>query len=201
MKTLPAETKCKPAIEMVESRFRNIAEMFRAAAASGYSAQIAHAAELIGNTFAEGHKALVFGNGGSASDAQHFCGELVVRFQAERRSLPAIALCADVAVLTACANDYAFRDIFARQIEALGNPGDVAIGFSTSGGSSNVVRAFQIAKSRGLVTILFTGPTRGEACHYSDLVLDAPGIGTAHVQEIHLASYHAICELIDVRFG
>jgi D-sedoheptulose 7-phosphate isomerase len=200
MKTLEAGKVCNPAIEIVESRFRNSVEMFRAVAASSYPGEVARVAEMIGDTFAEGHKALLFGNGGSASDAQHFCGELMVRFQAERRPLPAFALCSDTAVLTACANDYAFEDVFARQIEALGNPGDLAIGISTSGKSPNVVRALRAAQKCGLLTILITGPTAGEACLYSHVVLAAPGASTAHIQELHLASYHAICELIDARF-
>jgi len=200
MKTLEVGEVCNSTIEIVESRFRNIVDMFRAVAASSYPREVARVAEMIGDIFAAGHKVLLFGNGGSASDAQHFCGELMVRFQAERRPLPAIALCSDTTVLTACANDYAFQDIFARQIEALGNPGDLAIGISTSGKSPNVVRALRAAQKCGLLTILFTGPTPGEACLYSHVVLAAPGASTANIQELHLASYHAICELIDARF-
>jgi D-sedoheptulose 7-phosphate isomerase len=201
MKTRVDGAPCRSSIELVETRFHNIIEAFRTAAASTYPGEVARVAELIGDAFDGGHKLLVFGNGGSAADAQHFCGELVVRFQTERRPLPAMALCCDACVLTACANDYEFTDVFARQIEALGNPGDIAIGISTSGKSSNVVRAFQVAQRRGLLTILFTGLGCGEACRYSNVVLAAPGPNTAHTQEIHLASYHAICELIDFRFG
>jgi D-sedoheptulose 7-phosphate isomerase len=200
MKTLVEGKPRSSSIELVETRFQNIVDIFQNAAASAYPGEVAHVAEVIGDAFASGHKLLLFGNGGSASDAQHLCGELVVRFQTERRPLPAMALCCDTAVLTACANDYAFTDVFARQIEALGNPGDIAIGISTSGKSPNVVRAFQAAQRHGLMTILFTGPAGGEACQYSNVVLAAPGPNTAHVQELHLASYHAICELIDCRF-
>lgn len=201
MKTREGGNLCDSSIELVETRFQNIVDIFQKAALSAYPGEVARVAEIIGDAFASGHKVLVFGNGGSASDAQHFCGELVVRFQTERRPLPAMSLCCDAAVLTACANDYTFTDVFARQIEALGNPGDIAIGISTSGKSQNVVHAFQAAQRRGLLTILFTGPAGGEACQYSNVVLAAPGPNTARTQELHLASYHAICELIDSRFA
>jgi len=201
MNTLVERKPHNSSIELVETRFKDIVDIFHKAAVSAYPGEVARVAEVIADAFASGHKLLLFGNGGSASDAQHFCGELVVRFQTERRPLPAMALCCDAAVLTACANDYAFTDVFARQIEALGNPGDIAIGISTSGNSPNVVRAFQAAQRHALLTILFTGPAGGEAGQYSNIVLAAPGPNTARIQELHLASYHAICELIDCRFA
>src|SRR5207248_418308 len=139
----------------------------------------------------------VFGNGGSASDAQHLCGELVVRFRKDRRPLPAIALCTDAAVVTACGNDYSYDVVFARQIEALGQPGDIAFGISTSGNSVNVIEGLRAAKSLDLSTMLLTGASRGSACSYSDLILAAPGNTTARVQELHLASYHCICDIVE----
>jgi len=182
------------------AKLAEIGELFQQAAASGYPAQIEQAAVAIGDALATGHKLLAFGNGGSATDAQHFCGELVVRFQTHRRALAAIALVSDSAVLTACANDYSYREIFARQIEALGQPGDVAFALSTSGSSPNVIRALEVARERGLVAILMTGPHPGPAREFCDLVVAAPGDSTARIQEMHLAGYHLIAELLDLRF-
>ena len=175
--------------------------MFSEASESGYAESIHAVATAIGDALAKGNKLLVFGNGGSAADAQHICGELVVRFQRERRPLPAIALASDASVLTACANDYSYAEVFARQIEALGAAGDVALGISTSGASPNVVRGFEVARSKGMTTILLTGPGKGKAAEHCDLVLSAPGCNTARVQELHLASYHLICEILDGKFS
>lgn len=174
--------------------------MFAEASESGYAESVWAAAAAIGDAIERGNKLLVFGNGGSAADAQHICGELVVRFERERRPLPAIALTCDASVLTACANDYSYTEVFARQIEALGAAGDVALAISTSGGSANVVRGLEAARSRGLVTILFTGPARGKAADVCDVVVAAPGCNTARVQELHVASYHLMCEILDARF-
>jgi D-sedoheptulose 7-phosphate isomerase len=150
--------------------------------------------------FRQGRKLLAFGNGGSASDAQHFCGELVVRFERERRALPAVARCCDAAVVSACGNDYCYEEIFARQVHALGQPGDVAVAISTSGKSQNIVRALKAAREKQLLTVLFTGPRISPACEFADLVIAAPAETTAGIQELHLASYHAICEIIDAAF-
>ncbi|MBV8846210.1 MAG: SIS domain-containing protein [Bryobacterales bacterium] len=183
----------------IASRLKEIGRVFADAAESGYAQSIAAAAQAIGDALARGNKLLIFGNGGSAADAQHICGELVVRFERDRRPLPAIALTCDASVLTACANDYAYTEVFARQIEALGVAGDVALGISTSGTSTNVIRGFKVAKSHGMVTILITGP--GRSSNSCDLVLAAPGCNTARVQELHLATYHLICEILDARFS
>ena len=182
------------------TRLAEIGELFEQAAASEYPAQIERAALLIGDALQQGHKLLAFGNGGSATDAQHFCGELVVRFQTHRRALAALALVSDAAVLTACANDYSYREVFARQIEGLGQPGDVAFAISTSGSSPNVVRALEVARSQGLTTILLTGLNPGPARDCCDLLISAPAGNTARIQELHLAAYHLISELMDVRF-
>ena len=183
----------------IASRLKEIGRGFLEAGESGYAESIEIVATAIGDALARGNKLLIFGNGGSAADAQHISAELVVRFERERRPLPAIALTCDTSVLTACSNDYAYTEVFARQIEALGLPGDVALGISTSGTSRNVLRAFEVAKSRGLVTILITGP--GRPSNGCDLVLAAPGGNTARIQELHLASYHLICEILDARFS
>jgi len=190
----------KNEISTLAARLTEIGELFQKAAASDYPAQIEKAAEIIADALAGGHKLLAFGNGGSASDAQHFCGELVVRFQTHRRALAALALVNDPAVLTACANDFAYREVFARQIEALGQKGDVAFALSTSGSSPNVIRALEVARAQGLVTILLTGPNPGPAREFCDVLVSAPGENTARIQELHLAAYHLIAEFLDLRF-
>lgn len=181
----------------VKQRLLDIAHTFQRAAESNYPAAIEEAARMVGNAFERGNKLLAFGNGGSASDAQHFCGEFVVKFQKIRRALPAIALSCDGAVMTACANDLGYAEVFARQIEALGAPGDVAFGISTSGTSPNVLRGLDFAKKAGLSTILLTG-TRDNPAY--DLLVSAPGVDAAAIQELHLAAYHSICELVEARF-
>jgi D-sedoheptulose 7-phosphate isomerase len=185
---------------ILASRLAEIGELFQQAAGSDFPAQIERAAALVADALASGHKLLAFGNGGSATDAQHFCGELVVRFQTHRRALAALALVNDAAVLTACANDYSYREVFARQIEALGKKGDVAFALSTSGSSPNVIRALEVARAQGLTTILLTGPHPGPAREFCDVLVSAPGENAARIQELHLAAYHLISELLDQRF-
>ncbi len=182
-------------------RLREIARVFERAASSDFPEQIKGAAHLLEDTFRKGKKVLIFGNGGSAADAQHLCGELVVRFQTNRRALPAVALTADSVVLTACGNDFSYDRVFARQIEALGQPGDIAFGISTSGSSANVVQALRVARDLGLKTVLLTGNRVGAAAaEFSDLVMAAPSETTARIQECHLAAYHLICEFLDKLF-
>ncbi len=186
----------------IAQRFLEVAQSFLQAAESNYPAAVERAANRIADVFEDGKKLLLFGNGGSASDAQHLCAELVVRFEKNRRALPAIALCSDGAALTACGNDYSFKDVFARQIEALGQPGDVALGISTSGNSPNVLEALGVARKLGLLTILLTGSQNGPACREAGIVLAAPGQNTARIQEFHLVSYHCMCEIVEARlFG
>jgi D-sedoheptulose 7-phosphate isomerase len=186
---------------LLRSRLEEIGRGFVEAARSSYPSQVQAAARALGDAIEAGHKILIFGNGGSAADAQHFAGELVVKFQTARRALPAVALVTDAAVLTACANDVSFDYVFARQIEALGAPGDVAFAISTSGSSRNIVCALETARRRGLFTILLTGAGRGAPQASCDLLLAAPQAVTARVQELHLATYHLICELLDARFS
>jgi D-sedoheptulose 7-phosphate isomerase len=183
------------------ARFEELARLFLHIAASGYGKSVEQTATLIGDAFETGHKLLIFGNGGSSSDAQHLAGEMVVRFQTNRRPLPALALSADSAVLTACANDFGFSSIFARQIESLGSPGDIALGISTSGKSENVLCALETARDRHLRTILLTGANALPIAEQWDLVLAVPSGTTARIQEVHLATYHLICEFIDQRFS
>jgi len=186
--------------DVIKSELEECRSCFETALESHFPEQIAQAASAIIESLSRGHKLLIFGNGGSASDAQHWAGELVVRFQTNRRALAAIALSADSTILTACGNDFGFAQVFARQIEALGHPGDVTIGISTSGNSANVVLAFQTARRLGLTNILLTGETKGLATDYCDILVAAPARTTARIQELHLAAYHTICGLVDTYF-
>ena len=183
----------------VSGLFRQVAANMAAVADGAYSQAVRTAADLISETFAAGRKLLVFGNGGSSADAQHFTAELVGRFVAERRALPAIALTTNQAVLTAWSNDHSFDDVFARQIEALGSKGDVAFGISTSGTSANVLKALERARERGLKTIGLTGGRGGQLAGLCDVLLAVPLTGTARIQEVHLVTYHAICAALEAR--
>jgi D-sedoheptulose 7-phosphate isomerase len=185
----------------VSARFEEVAKLFYSIANSPFPAKVEEFASLLVTAFYNGKKLLVFCNGGSASDAQHLCGEQVVRFQKNRRALPALALCCDSAVVTACGNDLAFKDIFARQIHALGVPGDVALGISTSGNSANVTEALRTARDLSLSTALLTGSQPGDAVKFCDMVLAAPAPSTARIQEVHLVAYHAICEMVETEFS
>ena len=167
------------------------------AARRGSQADVLRVVDLLGAAFRHGRRVLVFGNGGSASDAQHLASEFVGRFQKERRAVAAIALTTDTSILTSIGNDYAFDRVFARQIEALGESGDVAIGITTSGGSKNVVEAFAAAKDRGLTTVAVTGRDGGDAGRMADVHLNVPDQSTARVQEVHRTLLHVICELVE----
>jgi phosphoheptose isomerase len=144
-----------------------------------------------------GGRILACGNGGSAADAQHFAAELVGRFERERAAMAAIALTTDTSILTAVANDYDFTMVFARQVEALGRPGDVLLGISTSGGSVNVVAAFAAAKAGGLTTVALTGRDGGSVGAAADIHVNVPAAATARVQEVHRTLLHAVCALIE----
>jgi phosphoheptose isomerase len=158
---------------------------------------IESAGRILVDAVLKGKKVLFFGNGGSASDAQHLAAEFVGRYETERRALPAIALTTDTSILTAVANDYSFDKIFARQVEALGQAGDVAVGISTSGNSKNVNLAIQAAKARGMKTIGLAGRNGGELGKLADIAIVIPVERTAHIQECHIAIGHALCRLID----
>jgi D-sedoheptulose 7-phosphate isomerase len=148
-----------------------------------------------------GCKILFFGNGGSAADAQHLATELTVRFVSDRRALAAIALTTDSSTLTACGNDLGFDAIFSRQIEALGRPGDVAIGFSTSGNSPNVVRGLETAQKMGMTAAAFTGRTGGNLRTVAVPILMIPSGTTARIQEMHGLLGHILCAEIEDRLG
>ena len=158
---------------------------------------VTRAAAAIGDAFAQGGRLFVFGNGGSAADAQHMAAEMVGRFARERRALPALALTTDTSVLTSVANDYNFERVFVRQIEALGRPGDVAFGISTSGDSANVLRAIEAAKAGRLQTVALTGRDGGLIGAAAEIHINVPDASTARVQEVHRTLIHAICELVE----
>jgi D-sedoheptulose 7-phosphate isomerase len=150
-------------------------------------------------SLAQGGKILFFGNGGSAADAQHLAAELVVRYRINRKALAAVALTTDTSILTACANDFSFDEIFSRQIEAVGRKGDVAIGISTSGNSSNVLTALAVARDMGLVPAGFTGRDGGAMVGLADPLVIVPSSVTARIQEMHILIGHALCDRIEVR--
>ena len=162
-------------------------------------APIVAAAAAIRTALAGGGKLLIFGNGGSAADAQHFATELVVRFERQRAAIAALALSTDTSVLTAAANDFGFDRIFARQIEALGRPGDVAFGISTSGTSANVLRGIEGAAAAGLQTVALTGRDGGPLGAVARIHINVPERSTARVQEVHMTVIHAICALVEER--
>lgn len=162
-----------------------------------YTDKLINISKLIIESEKNGGKILIAGNGGSAADAQHFAAEIVGRFVLERKGYPAIALTTDTSILTAIANDYSYDDIFSRQIEALGNKGDVFIGISTSGNSSNIIKAIHKAKEKGLVVIGLTGKTGGKMKELCDECLIFNYKETARIQEHHLMSYHLICEFVE----
>jgi len=154
-------------------------------------------AELTANAMQSGHKLLVAGNGGSAADAQHLVAEFVVRLTNNRPALRAIALTTDSSILTACANDFGFDQIFARQIEALGQPGDAFFGISTSGNSPNILHALEQARKAGITTIGFSGSGGGKMRDLCDYNIIIPSAVTMNIQESHLALEHIFCMLVE----
>jgi D-sedoheptulose 7-phosphate isomerase len=158
---------------------------------------VAKAADLIVSVYRSGGKVLVFGNGGSAADAQHFAAELVGRFERDRPGMAAVALTTDTCVMSAVANDYGFERIFARQIEALGRPGDVAVAISTSGASPNVVAGVREAVGRGLHTVALTGRNGGALGGLVQVHINVPHDVTCRIQEVHMTLLHAICEIVE----
>jgi D-sedoheptulose 7-phosphate isomerase len=159
--------------------------------------RIVETAEVIAHALRNGRKMLFFGNGGSAADAQHLASEMVGRFGPDRCALPAISLTTDTSILTAVSNDYGYEKVFARQIEALGQPGDTAIAISTSGTSPSVLLALDVARSKGLFTVGFTGETGGKMNDRTEVLFRVPSRDTPRIQETHLLLGHILCELVD----
>ena len=182
---------------MIDAHLSALAETALAARGAMKPA-IEAAAAAVAAAIRAGGKVLAFGNGGSATQAQHFAAELVVRYKGDRPGLPAVALVCDGAILTACANDYSYDYVFARQVEALGRSGDVALALSTSGTSPSVVKALVAARERGMVTVLVTGTRWAAEAARWDHGLVVPSAETAHVQEVTLAVLHLLCAPLDV---
>lgn len=164
-----------------------------------YLGNVTAAIELLHDAFARQHKLLVFGNGGSAADAEHLATEFVCRFAYDRPAVAAIALATNTALLTATSNDLTFDEVFARQIDALGRPGDVAWGLSTSGKSPNVLRGLERARARGMRTIGLCGADATAMREWCDVLLAVPLAVTARIQEVHLVTGHIICGAVESR--
>ncbi|MBL7756756.1 MAG: D-sedoheptulose 7-phosphate isomerase [Chitinophagaceae bacterium] len=156
--------------------------------------------DCITEAFRRGHRIYFCGNGGSAADAQHLAAEFSGRFYLDRKALPAEALHCNTSYLTAVANDYSYDAIYARLIDGLGQEGDVLVGLSTSGNSANIVKAFETARSKGLVTIAFTGQTGGLLKAHSDFLINVPSTDTPRIQEAHMLLGHIICQLVEAAY-
>jgi D-sedoheptulose 7-phosphate isomerase len=174
------------------------AARLHAALADGPAVEaIARAGDALVRVLGAGGQVLAFGNGGSAADAQHFVAELVGRFERTRRGFPAVALTTDPSIVTAVSNDFGFEAVFARQVEAFGRAGDLAVGITTSGNSPNVVRGLEAAKARGLRTIALTGNDGGAAGRLAEVHVNVPAAVTARVQEAHMTVLHLLCAFVD----
>ena len=165
--------------------------------ARDHADRIAQVAALMVTAFREGRKVLLFGNGGSATDAAHIAAEFVGRYKRERKPLPAIALATDVAAITCIANDYGFDELFARQVRAHGQKGDIAIAISTSGNSPNVLKGVTAARECGMITVAWTGGTGGKLAGLVDHPFVVPSTVTARIQESHITLGHVLCELVE----
>ncbi len=172
-----------------------------AAAQRQCSQQLADGAKLTCRAIAGGHKVMFCGNGGSAADAQHFAAEVVGRFRRRRRALPALSLTTDTSILSAVANDASFRDVFARQVEAIGRRGDVLVCISTSGRSPNIVEAARTARRLGISVIALLGAHTRTLARLADVVIAVPSKDTARIQEIHALLGHAFCQIIEAELA
>lgn len=167
--------------------------------------ELAPIVELVGERWLQalnnGGKVLLMGNGGSAADAQHIAAELVGRYMCERKGLPAIALTTDTSILTAVGNDYGYDAVFSRQVEALANPQDIVVGYSTSGNSNNVLTAIEVAKSKGCFTVALTGESGGKLKDLVDACICVPSPSTPRIQEAHAFIGHMLCAAVDASFS
>lgn len=160
--------------------------------------ELLEVAGVASSTIKAGHKIMLCGNGGSAADSQHIAAELIGRFEKERESMAAIALTTDTSALTAIGNDYGYDQVFSRQVEGLGQSGDLLIGISTSGNSKNVVKAMEVAQSKSIRTVALVGDKPGGAMQaIADYVLAAPSTNTARIQECHILMMHTLCQLVE----
>jgi len=186
--------------QRILSHFHESAEI-KIQSATVLAQPIGQAIELMFSALSNGNKILACGNGGSAADAQHFAAELVGRFERERFPLPAISLATDTSILTAVANDYSYREIFSKQVQAFGQAGDILLAISTSGNSANVMAAIEAALEREMRVIALTGKgggAIGKMLTDADVHICVPAERTARIQEVHLVTIHALCDGIDV---
>ena len=183
--------------KIIQERFEEHLAVANAVMQSDILVQIERVASAIKIALANGNKVLFCGNGGSAADSQHLAAEFVGRFQKERQGLPAIALTVDTSILTAVGNDYGFDKVFARQVQALGNEGDVLVGISTSGTSPNVIAAVELAKTKGIYCVGMTAANGAKMAELCDECIAVPAKITARAQEMHILIGHIICELVD----
>jgi D-sedoheptulose 7-phosphate isomerase len=186
-----------PAVEVIRQRVRESIAVKQALLADERTEQLAAIADRIVTSAREGGKVVLFGNGGSAADATHLAAEFVGRFQFDRDPLPALSLSDNGSSVTAIGNDYGYELTFARQVRALGNPGDVAIGISTSGSSANVLEALRAARPRGMYTVGFTGAKGVEMSELTDVCVMVPSTVTARIQEGYMLYAHIMCELVE----
>ena len=182
--------------KIIQKRFKESAEV-KARFLKENLSKLLEAIKLVSHTFEAGNKLFFFGNGGSAADAQHIVAEFVNRYIMDRPPLPAIALTTDTSILTSVSNDMAFNDIFSRQLKALGKEGDVAVGISTSGNSSNVIKAFEAAKEMGMKTVALTGNDGGVLAKIADISLIVSSSSTPRIQETHILVGHLLCEMVE----
>ena len=183
--------------KFIQERFEEHLAVANAVMQSDILAQVERVATAIKTSLANGKKILFCGNGGSAADSQHLAAEFVGRFQKERQGLPAIALTVDTSILTAVGNDYGFDKVFVRQVEALGNEGDVLVGISTSGTSPNVLAAVELAKAKGMYCVGMTAANGAKLAELCDECIAVPAKVTARAQEMHILIGHILCELVD----
>jgi D-sedoheptulose 7-phosphate isomerase len=184
--------------EAIQKRFEETDKIKKRFLDENFSRLIA-IIKLIADSLENGNKVLLFGNGGSAAEAQHLAAEFVNRFLMERPPLPAIALSTDSSILTSIGNDYSFSEIFSKQIVALGKEGDIAIGISTSGNSANVIKAIEVAKEIGIETIALTGNDGGDLAKVAHYSLIVPSNSTPCIQEVHMAVGHILCEMVEAQ--
>jgi len=183
---------------LVKARIRDCASLIESLLqSSDYLSAVVEVAEAMTKCLRSGNKILFFGNGGSAADAQHLAAELSGRFLKERKSLSALALTTNTSVLTAIGNDYAFDEVFSRQIQGIGNPNDLAFAITTSGNSPNVLKAVSAAREIGLLTVGLTGRTGGKLAIAVDRCIKIPSNQTPRIQEAHILTGHTLCELIE----
>lgn len=181
--------------DWINAELKTVADSMNALSAQ--SDTILRIAEACTAALKAGRKVMFCGNGGSAADSQHLAAEFVGRYKMERKALASVALTVDTSILTAVGNDYGYDDVFRRQVEGIGQPGDVLIGLSTSGNSRNVLLAFEQARSMGITTVAFTGCGGGLMKQQADICLAVPSGVTNHIQEMHITSGHLICEITE----